>query len=32
MPDETTSPYTADDIFVYAPNYWERLNVRLDLR
>jgi len=25
-------PYTVDDIFVYAPNYWERLNVKLEVR
>lgn len=25
-------PYTSDDIFVYAPNYWERLNVKLEIR
>lgn len=25
-------PYTYDDIFVYAPNYWERLKVRLEVR
>lgn len=25
-------PYTFDDIFVYAPNYWERLNVKLEVR
>jgi hypothetical protein len=24
-------PYTGDDIFVYAPNYWERINVMLEL-
>jgi hypothetical protein len=24
-------PYTSDDIFVYAPNYWERLNVKLEV-
>lgn len=23
-------PYTWDDIFVYAPKYWERLNINLD--
>jgi hypothetical protein len=23
-------PYTSDDIFVYAPKYWERLSVSLD--
>lgn len=23
-------PYTSDDVFVYAPNYWERLTARLD--
>jgi hypothetical protein len=25
-------PYTSDDLFVYAPNYWERLNVKLEVR
>jgi hypothetical protein len=25
-------PYTTDDIFVYAPNYWERLHVKLEVR
>lgn len=25
-------PYTSDDIFLYAPNYWERLNVKLDIK
>lgn len=25
-------PYSSDDIFVYAPNYWERLNVKLEIR
>ena len=25
-------PYTSDDIFVYAPNYWERLKVKLEVR
>ncbi len=25
-------PYTPDDVFVYAPNYWERLKVRLEIR
>jgi hypothetical protein len=25
-------PYTSDDIFVYAPNYWERLNVKLEIK
>jgi hypothetical protein len=24
-------PYTSDDIFVYAPNYWERLGVLLEI-
>jgi hypothetical protein len=24
--------YTGDDIFVYAPNYWERLGVKLELK
>ncbi len=23
-------PYTSDDIFVYAPNFWERISVRLE--
>ncbi len=23
-------PYTSDDVFVYAPRYWERLTARLD--
>ena len=26
------TPYTSDDIFVYAPNYWERLNVKLEIK
>jgi len=25
-------PYTQDDVFVYAPNYWERLNVKIEVR
>lgn len=25
-------PYTSDDIFLYAPNYWERLNVKLEVK
>jgi hypothetical protein len=25
-------PYTADDWFTYAPNFWERVNVRLEIR
>ena len=25
-------PYTSDDIFLYAPNYWERLLVKLDIK
>lgn len=25
-------PYTMDDIFVYAPNYWERISVKLEIR
>ncbi len=25
-------PYTGDDIFLYAPNYWERLGVKLELK
>ena len=24
--------YTSDDIFLYAPNYWERLNVKLEIK
>jgi len=24
--------YTSDDVFVYAPNYWERLNVKLEVK
>lgn len=24
-------PYTSDDIFVYAPQFWERINSRLDI-
>lgn len=24
-------PYTYDDVFIYAPKYWERLKVRLDV-
>jgi len=24
-------PYTSDDIFVYAPKFWERINSRLDI-
>ena len=24
-------PYTSDDIFVYAPKFWERINSRLDV-
>ncbi len=24
-------PYTSDDIFLYAPNYWERLIVKLEI-
>lgn len=23
-------PYTSDDIFLYAPNYWERINIKLE--
>lgn len=23
--------YTNDDVFIYAPKYWERLKVRLDV-
>jgi hypothetical protein len=25
-------PYTQDDVFVYAPNYWERLGVKIEIR
>jgi hypothetical protein len=25
-------PYTFDDWFTYAPNFWERINVRLEIR
>lgn len=25
-------PYTSDDIFLYAPNYWERINVKLEVK
>ncbi len=25
-------PYTVDDIFVYAPKYWERLRVKLEIK
>jgi hypothetical protein len=25
-------PFTSDDIFVYAPDYWERLNVKLEIK
>jgi hypothetical protein len=24
-------PYTSDDVFVYAPNFWERISSRLDM-
>ncbi len=24
-------PYTNDDVFVYAPKFWERINSRLDI-
>lgn len=24
-------PYTADDVFIYAPRFWERLKSRLDI-
>jgi hypothetical protein len=24
--------YTSDDLIVYAPNYWERLNVKLEIK
>ncbi|MFN7302291.1 MAG: hypothetical protein ACK5U7_12530, partial [Bacteroidota bacterium] len=26
------TPYTADDIMVYAPNFWERIKVKLEMR
>ena len=26
------TPYTQDDVFTYAPNYWERLKVKLEVR
>jgi len=26
------TPYTADDVFTYAPNFWERLRVKLEVR
>ncbi len=29
-PDNT--PYTQDDWFIYAPDYWERINVTLEIR
>jgi len=25
-------PYTSDDIFLYAPNYWERLSAKLEIK
>lgn len=25
-------PYTSDDVFVYAPKYWERVKIKLELR
>jgi hypothetical protein len=25
-------PYTHDDIFVYAPKFWERINSKLEIR
>jgi hypothetical protein len=25
-------PYTSDDVFVYAPDYWERLHVKLEIK
>lgn len=25
-------PYSSDDIFVYAPNYWERVIVKLEIK
>jgi hypothetical protein len=25
-------PYTSDDVFVYAPNFWERISSRLDIQ
>lgn len=27
---EDNIPYTSDDVFVYAPNYWERLSVNVE--
>jgi hypothetical protein len=27
---QDNTPYTSDDIFVYAPNFWERISVRLE--
>ena len=24
-------PYTADDVLIYAPRFWERLKSRLDI-
>jgi len=24
--------YTNDDVFVYAPSFWERLNVKLEIK
>jgi hypothetical protein len=24
-------PYTSDDVFVYAPKFWERISSRLDI-
>jgi hypothetical protein len=26
------TPYTSDDIFVFPPDYWERINVKLEIR
>jgi hypothetical protein len=25
-------PYTSDDVFVYAPKYWERINLKLEIK
>jgi len=29
---QDNKPYTSDDIFLYAPNYWERLKVKLEVK
>lgn len=29
---QDNAPYTMDDIFVYAPNYWERISVKLEIK